>query len=161
MSEEGISIDLTKVEAVMRWERPKSVFEIRSFLGLASYYHRFIENFSRIVCPITRLTRKGVSFDWNNKCEESFQELKRRLTTSPMLTRFSSLFSLECESCQLGKHTRVSFPKHLESQTKSRFELVHTDVWGSSRTASTFSFRYFVTFIDDFFYCTWLFLMKS
>ena len=72
MSKEGISVDPEKVEAVMRWERPKSVFEIRIFLGLAGYYRRFIENFSRIACPMTRLTRKGVSFDWNDKFEESF-----------------------------------------------------------------------------------------
>ena len=63
VSKEGISVDPAKVEAVMRWERPKSVFEIRSFLGLAGYYRRFIENFSKIPCPMTRLTRKGVSFD--------------------------------------------------------------------------------------------------
>ena len=72
VSKEGISVDPAKVEVVMRWERPKSVFEIRSFLELAGYYSRFIENFSRIACPMTRLTRKGVSFDWNDKCEESF-----------------------------------------------------------------------------------------
>ena len=78
-----------------------------------------------------------------------------------MVSRFKSLSSLECESCQLGKHTRVSFPKRLESHTKSPFELVHTDVWGSSRTSSTLGFRYFVTFVDDFSRCTWLFLMTS
>ena len=54
-----------------------------------------------------------------------------------IVTRFSSLSSLECESCQLGKHTRVSFPKHLESRTKYLFELVYTNVWGPSRTTST------------------------
>ena len=85
MSKEGISVDPVKVEVVMRWERPKSVFEIRSFLGLVGYYRRFIENFSQIACPMTRLTRKGVSFDWNDKCEESFQELKKRLTTTSVL----------------------------------------------------------------------------
>ena len=78
-----------------------------------------------------------------------------------MVSRFSSLSSPKCESCQLRKHTRVSFPKRLEYRTKSPFELIHIDVWGSSRTASTLGFRYFVTFIDDFSRCTWLFLMKS
>ena len=78
-----------------------------------------------------------------------------------MVSRFSSLSSLECELCRLGKHTLVSFPERLESQTKSPFELVHTDVWGPSRIASTLGFQYFVTFIDDFSRCTWLFLMKS
>ncbi|WJZ92673.1 hypothetical protein VitviT2T_011657 [Vitis vinifera] len=85
VSQEGISVDPTKVEAVTKWERPKNVFEVRSFLGLAGYYRRFVENFSRIACPMTRLTRKGVNFDWNDRCEESFQELKRRLTTAPVL----------------------------------------------------------------------------
>ena len=63
VSKEGISMDITKVEAVMKWEQPKSVFEVHCFLGLAGYYQRFIENFSRIACPMIRLTRKGVSFD--------------------------------------------------------------------------------------------------
>ena len=67
-----------------------------------------------------------------------------------MVSCFSSLSSLECELCQLGKHTRVSFPKRLESQTKFPFELVHTNVWGLSLTTSTLGFGYFVTFIDGF-----------
>ena len=85
VSASGVSVDLEKVEAVMSWERPKSVFEIRSFLGLAGYYRRFIEDFSRIAAPMTRLTRKEVKFDWDDRCEEAFQELKRRLTSAPIL----------------------------------------------------------------------------
>ena len=79
----GVSVDPEKVEAVMSWERPKSVFEIHNFLGLAGYYRRFIEDFSRIA--MTRLTRKEVKFEWNDRCEEAFQELKRRLTSAPIL----------------------------------------------------------------------------
>ncbi|KAL6326198.1 hypothetical protein AAG906_001593 [Vitis piasezkii] len=67
-----------------------------------------------------------------------------------MVPRFSTLSSLSCESCQLGKHTRVSFPKRLNNRAKSPFELVHTDVWGPCRTAFTLGFQYFVTFIDDY-----------
>ena len=78
-----------------------------------------------------------------------------------MISLFSSLSTLEYESCQLGKHTRVSFPKRLESRTKSPFELVYTDFWGLSHTVSTLGIRSFVTFIDDFSRRTWLFLMKS
>ena len=85
VSASGVSVDPEKVEAVMSWERPKSVFEIRSFLGLAGYYRRFIEDFSRIAAPMTRLTRKEVNFDWDDRCEEAFQELKRRLTSAPIL----------------------------------------------------------------------------
>ena len=71
MSASGVSVDLEKVEVVMSWERPKSVLEIRSFLGLAGYYRRFIEDFSRLATPMTRLTWKEVRFDWD-RCEETF-----------------------------------------------------------------------------------------
>ena len=81
----GVSVDPEKVEAVMSWERPKSVFEIHSFLGLAGYYRRFIEDFSRLAAPMTKLTRKELKFEWNDSCERAFQELKRRLTTTPIL----------------------------------------------------------------------------
>ena len=63
MSASGVSVDLEKVEVVMSWERLKSVFEIRSFLGLPRYYKRFIEDFSRIAAPMTKLNRKEVKFD--------------------------------------------------------------------------------------------------
>ena len=63
MSASGISVDPEKVEPVMSWEWPKSVFEIRSFLGLAGYYRRFIEAFSGLATPMTRLTRKEVKFE--------------------------------------------------------------------------------------------------
>ena len=78
-----------------------------------------------------------------------------------MIPRFSSLSSIECESCQLGKHTRVLFPKCFDHRTKSHFELVHSDVWDMSQTTFTLGFRYFVTFIDDYSKCTWFILMKS
>ena len=81
----GVSIDPGKVEAVMSWERLKSVFEICSFLGLAGYYRRFIEDFSWLAAPMTRLTRKEVKFLWDDSCERVFQELKRRLTSTPIL----------------------------------------------------------------------------
>ena len=72
VSASGVSVDPEKVEAVMSWERPKSVFKIRSFLELAGYYRRFIENFSKIAAPMTKLTRKEVKFDWDDRCEEAF-----------------------------------------------------------------------------------------
>ena len=85
VSASGVSVDLEKVKVMMSWERLKSVFEIRSFLRLAGYYRRFIEDFSRLAAPMTRLTQKEVKFDWVDRCEEAFQELKRRLTTAPIL----------------------------------------------------------------------------
>ena len=85
MSASGVSVDPKKVEAVMSWERPKSVFEIRNFLGLDGYFRRFIEDFSRLAEPILRLSRKEVRFDWDDRCEAAFQELRRRLTTAHIL----------------------------------------------------------------------------
>jgi len=82
---QGISIDPSKVEVVLQWERPKTVTEIRSFVGLAGYYRRFIEGFSKIVAPLTQLTRKDRPFAWTEQCERSFKELKRRLTNAPVL----------------------------------------------------------------------------
>ena len=85
VSTSGVSVDLEKVEAVMSWERPKSVFEIHSFLGLAGYYRRFIEDFSRLAALMTKMTQKEVKFEWNDLCEKAFPELKRRLTSAPIL----------------------------------------------------------------------------
>ena len=85
ISQSGISVDPGKVDAVSAWPRPQSVFDIRSFLGLAGYYRRFILDFSRIAAPMTRLTRKGVSFIWDDRCESAFEELKKRLTSAPIL----------------------------------------------------------------------------
>ena len=85
VSASGVSMDPEKVEAVISWERPKSIFEIHSFLGLTRYYMRFIEDFSRLAAPITKLTWKEIKFEWNDLCERTFQELKRRLTSTPIL----------------------------------------------------------------------------
>ncbi|XP_072056211.1 uncharacterized mitochondrial protein AtMg00860-like [Arachis hypogaea] len=81
----GIVVDLLKVEAVMEWERPTMVTKVRSFLGLAGYYQRFIEEFSQIALPMTKLTRKKVPFVWTLECEESFQTLKQKLSSVPVL----------------------------------------------------------------------------
>jgi hypothetical protein len=78
----GIAVDPSKVRDVLNWSPPKNVPEIRSFFGLAGYYHRFIEGFSKIVKPLTTLLEKGKEFKWDEKCQASFEELKKRLTTS-------------------------------------------------------------------------------
>ena len=105
--------------------------------------------------------RTGKTIGIEHESQGLFHLSSPLCSTAPSLSKFrklvphfSSLSSLECESCQLGKHTRVLFPKRLDPQTKSPFELVHTDVWGPSRSTSTLGFRYFVTFIDDYFRCT-------
>ncbi|XP_070031988.1 uncharacterized mitochondrial protein AtMg00860-like [Nicotiana tomentosiformis] len=85
VSSEEIKVDPKKVEAKHSWPRTSSTTEIRSFLGLEQYYRRFIEEFSSIVSPMTRLTQKGAPFRWSEECEESFQKLKTALTTAPVL----------------------------------------------------------------------------
>ena len=104
MSALGVSIDHEKVKVVMSWERSKSVFEICGFLGLAGYYREFIEDFSRLAAPMTRLTRKGVKFELNGLCEKAFQELKMRLTSSPILIvpKQGQRYTVYCDASKEG-----------------------------------------------------------
>ena len=97
-------MDSKKVEATMSWERPKPVFEIRSFLGLTEYYRRFIEEFSRLAAPMTRLTWKEVKFDWNDLCEKAFQELKRMLSSTPILIvpEMGQRYTVYCDASKDG-----------------------------------------------------------
>jgi hypothetical protein len=85
ISGEGIAVDPTKVESVTKWQSPTSVKEIRSFLGLAGYYRRFIENFSKIAKPMTEMLKKETKYIWTEDREASFQELKKHLVAAPVL----------------------------------------------------------------------------
>ena len=86
INKDGVSVDPQKIEAVVDWPRPTNVTEVRSFLGLAGYYRRFVKDFSKLAMPLTQLTQKNVPFDWNEQREAAFQELKTRLVTAPILT---------------------------------------------------------------------------
>jgi hypothetical protein len=77
----GVSVDSGKVRDVLNWMPPTNVSEIRSFLGLVGYYRRFIQDFSKLAKPMTRLFEKGKVFKWTHDCHVSFEELKKRLTT--------------------------------------------------------------------------------
>ncbi|GKE21646.1 putative reverse transcriptase domain-containing protein [Tanacetum coccineum] len=81
----GIHVDPTKIESIKDWASPKTPTEIRQFLGLAGYYQRFIEGFSKIAKSITKLTQKRVKFDWGEKEENAFQLIKQKLCSAPIL----------------------------------------------------------------------------
>ena len=73
VSTEGIRVDPIKIKAVVNWKLPRSVTEVRSFLGLGGYYRRFVKGFSIIASPLTKLLRKGIKFEWLDKCQNSFE----------------------------------------------------------------------------------------
>ncbi|WVZ63853.1 LOW QUALITY PROTEIN: hypothetical protein U9M48_013451 [Paspalum notatum var. saurae] len=133
LSAKGVAVDPSKVEDVLNWKQPQTVTEIRSFLGLAGYYRRFIKDFSKIAKPMTALTQKNAKFAWSPKCKEAFGTLKELLTSAPVLAQpdITKPFDVYCDasgsglgcvlmqegrviayaSCQLRKH-EVNYPTH-------------------------------------------------
>jgi hypothetical protein len=103
-SEGGLSIDPSKIKDVLSWNTPMSVSDICSFLRLAGYYRRFIEGFSKISKAMTELLGKGKKFEWSTKCEASFQELKKQLTTALVLVMpdMEKPFSIYCDASGQG-----------------------------------------------------------
>jgi hypothetical protein len=97
-------VDPGKVKDVLDWVVPQTVKEVRSFLGLAGYYRRFIENFSKISKPLTSLLEEGVDFSWTDERQKAFEELKKRLTTAPVLTLpdQSKRFTVYCDASRDG-----------------------------------------------------------
>lgn len=86
ITKEGIAVDPEKINTIMDWPIPKDVADIRSFMGLAGYYRRFVEGFSRVAYPITSLQKKGRTFKWTPECQQSFERLKHLLTSAPILS---------------------------------------------------------------------------
>jgi hypothetical protein len=133
ISPEGIAMDPGKVRDVLDWKPPKSVHQVRSFLGLAGYYRRFILKFSKISKPISELLKKANKYVWSKDCDEACRALKKLLTTSPVLAQpdITMPFDVYCHafssglgcvlmqegrvisysSCQLQCH-KESYPTH-------------------------------------------------
>ncbi|GKF90896.1 putative reverse transcriptase domain-containing protein, partial [Tanacetum coccineum] len=100
----GIHVDPTKIKSIKDWASPKSPTEIRQFLGLAGYYRRFIEGFSKIAKPMTKLTQKKVKFVWGDKQEAAFQLLKQKLCSALILAlpKGSEDFIAYCDASKKG-----------------------------------------------------------
>ncbi|GJU34713.1 putative reverse transcriptase domain-containing protein [Tanacetum coccineum] len=100
----GIHVDPAKIESIKDWASPKTPTEIRQFLGLAGYYRRFIEGFSKIAKSMTKLTQKGIKFDWGEKEENAFQLIKQKLCSAPILAlpEGSEDFVVYCDASHKG-----------------------------------------------------------
>jgi hypothetical protein len=129
----GVSVDPGKVKDVLNWMPPTTASEIRSFLGSVGYYRRFIKDFSKIAKPMTKLLEKNKAFEWTTECQASFEELRKRLTSAPVLVlpNLTKKFNIYCDasrqglgcvliqegqvvcyaSCQLRKHEE-NYPTH-------------------------------------------------
>jgi hypothetical protein len=104
LSAKGIAVDPSKVKDVFEWKPPTTVHQVRSFLGLAGYYRRFIPDFSKLVKPITSLLKNDTKFNWYSRCNEAFEQLKMLLTTAPVLAQpnIEKPFDMYCDTSGSG-----------------------------------------------------------
>jgi hypothetical protein len=104
LSAKGIAMDPSKVKDILEWKPPTTVHQVRSFLGLAGYYRRFIPDFSKLVKPITSLLKSDIKFNWSSKCNEAFVQLKVLLTTAPVLAQpdIEKPFDVYCDASGSG-----------------------------------------------------------
>ena len=98
-SAKGIEVDEEKVKAIKEWPTPKSIIKVRSFHGLASFYHQLIKDFNTLAAPLTEIVKKFVGFKWGSEQDFAFIEIKERLYGAPLLALpdFSKTFEIECD----------------------------------------------------------------
>ena len=104
MDSQGLHVDPAKIDAIKDWETPKTPTEIRQFLDLAGYYRRFIEGFSKVAKPLTKLTQKNQKYEWGEKQESAFQQLKQKLCSVPILAVPEGMenFVVYCDASHKG-----------------------------------------------------------
>ena len=104
VSANSVKVDEEKVKAIQEWPTPKTMSEVRGFHGLASFYRRFVKDFSTLVAPLNEIVKKNVGFKWGEKQEEAFAALKHKLTNAHILVmpNFAKYFEIECDASNVG-----------------------------------------------------------
>jgi hypothetical protein len=171
ISTEGVSVDPGKVNDVINWMPPTTASEIQSFLGLAGYYHRFIKDFPKIAKPKMKLLEKNKAFEWTAECQTSFKELRKPLTSAPVLVLpdLTKKFDIYCDAshrgfrCELMQegqvecYTSSQLRKHEENYPINDLELAtvvharkiwrhyligyHCEIYSDHKSLSTYSLR--------------------
>ncbi|XP_078447399.1 putative mitochondrial protein AtMg00860 [Wolffia australiana] len=114
ISAHGVSANPTNIEAINSWPQPKDIHEVRSFMGLTTFYRRFIPGFSSITAPIIDLIRLG-KFEWTKAADKAFEEVKRCMTEAPMLrlSDFNKVFEVACDASGVGINGVLNQDRHL------------------------------------------------
>ena len=104
ISAKGVHPDPDKIKAIQQWPRPETVKELRGYLGLSSYYRRFIQNYGKLADPLTQLMQKDIEFRWTEDTKSAFAKLKQALTSAPILAspEFGQPFTVERDASRVG-----------------------------------------------------------
>jgi hypothetical protein len=139
ITQKGLKMDDHKVKVILDWEPPKSVFALRSFLGLASYYHKFIKNFAKIMASLTNLLKKSaVTYEWEEACNEAFETLKGILVKAPVLKLpdFDKDFEIHSDASDFAiggvivqEGRPVAFESKKLSETERRWPTHEKEMW--------------------------------
>ena len=166
VSDKGVSVDPAKVEAMQSVPAPRTVREIRAFLGMAGYYRRFVSQFATIALPLTELTKKDVAFKWTNDCQQAFDELKKKLTTAPVLAYPSmqrpfvvytdasgvGIGAVLAQPDEDGEEKVVSYLSQKLTPTQQRWTVSERECWSIIATLMKFRHyllgRHFVLYTD-------------
>ena len=133
---EGVSVDEEKIKVIKEWPRPKNLTQLRGFIGLCSYYRRFVKGFSKIASPLIDLTKKG-AFAWNGRAQQAFDELKIIMSSCPVLAipDFAIPFELQCDASRnetgavlMQKKHPIAFESRKLSESEKRYSIYDKEI---------------------------------